>query len=388
MAFAILLCLEYLHWSTEVTLESLISFHKAQCYFASTVQITALMLFHGADGSTILNETSALVVLVTSGFIPVTFGFASITRFGRPNLHLITLSVITSALATAALLAFYHYDNQFGDFDDYYSSLEDDYYMPLGPCAIGGSFGQTLFPLCGSSLLDNNVISSTIITKWWVWAAWAICMAWMVLCLLYNIVRDKRPPEKVRSIFDSLTRHPSMKLLKKIAGKLKGRTLIFIITPTLCFGVCFSVQFYLIILFNRHHLVSQVWSFGQIIAVTVWLPSICEYCHDVLRKCYVTCVHSFEDWLSGVDSQNFKDWLHGVKGHLKPKYTPLVRAMRDIVQQKVNMTNDVQIGRSNHAVSSASDPEAIPLRSAVDSHGTGQEDRQSEIVIEDSVEPA
>ena len=388
MAFAILLCLEYLHWSTEVTLESLISFHKAQCYFASTVQITALMLFHGTDGSSILNETSALVVLVTSGFIPVTFGFASITRFGRPNLHLITLSLITSALATAALLAFYHHDNQFGDFDDYYSSLQDDYYMLMGPCAIGGTLGQTLFPLCGSSLLDNNVISSTIITKWWVWAAWAICMVWMVLCLLYNIVRAERPPEKVRSILDSLTRHPSMKLLNKIAGKLKGRMLIFIVTPTLCFGVCFGVQFYLIILFNQHHLVSQVWSFGQIIAVTVWLPSICEYCHDVLRKCYMTCVHSFEDWLSGVDSQNFKDWLGGVKVHLKPKYTPLVRAMRDIVQQKVNMANDVQIGRSNHAASSGSDPEAIPLRSAVDSHGTGQEDRQSEIVIEDSVEPA
>ena len=221
------------------------------------------MLFHGTDFNSILNETSALVVLVTSGFIPVTFGFVAITRFGRPNLHLITLSVITSALATAALLAFYHYDDHFGEFDHYYSSLQDDGFWPIGPCALGGTLGGTLSPLCGSSLLDNNVISSTIITKWWVWAAWAICMAWMVLCLLYNIVRDERPPEKVRSILDSLTRHTSMKLLKKIAGKLKGRILIFIVTPTLCFGVCFGVQFYLVILFNQHHLVSQVWSFGR-----------------------------------------------------------------------------------------------------------------------------
>ena len=158
MAFAVLLGLEHFHWSTEVTLAALTSFHKAQCYFASTVQISALILFHGSDSSTILVDTSALVVLVTSGFIPVTFGLASITRFGRASWHLIMLSLITFALATAALLTFYDYDDQYYDFDDYDDPLQiEDYYLGLGPCTIGGQVNYTLFPLCGSSLLENKL---------------------------------------------------------------------------------------------------------------------------------------------------------------------------------------------------------------------------------------
>ena len=209
-----------------------------------------------------------------------------------------------------------------------------------------------------------------------------------MLLYCYSKLMDGIPLKTIRSKLDSaLTRNPWTKALKKNVDRLNGQILIFLVTPTLCFGV----QFYLIVLFNRHHLVSQVWSFGQIIAVAVWLPSIFEYYHDVISKCYVTCTHSFDDWLSGIGSRSFKDWLNGLKGRLKPKYTSLLRAMRDIVHQTVIKKKIVPMGRSNHAASSDSDPEAVPLQSfssAVDSHGSGQEDQQQEIVIDDSVRPA
>ena len=267
--------------------------------------------------------------------------------------------------------------------------------------------GDSLFPLCGSSLLNNNVISSSTITNWWVWVAWAICLAWVLKCF-YNKLMGATPLETVLSTLDSApTRYPRMKLLKEFIGRLNGRVLILVVMPILCFGLCFGVQFYLIAVFAQHHLVSQVWSFGQIIAVAFWLPSIFEYYHDIqsniLRKCSMTCFHSFEDWLSGVDgqsltewlvgiqSQNFKDLLCVVKNNLNPKGKPLIQATRDIVNHIVNRTKDVLIGRSNDAASLGSDPEAGPvqsLNSAVESHGTGQENQQQEIVIEDFVRPA
>ena len=382
MAFAVLLGLESLHWSKKITVAALVNFHTAQCYFSSTVQIAALIIVRGTlktpgavlnsdDYSDVHSEfvdTSVLIVLATSGFIPVTFGLASITRFGRPSWHLIMLSLVTFTLATATLSTFYHYGRQYGKLDDYYSSLQNDGYIDYGTCAIGGHVGDTVFPLCGSSFLNSNAISASTITKWWVWVAWAVCMAWMLLCF-YSKLMGPRPPKMVRSRLDSAPpHHPWKKLLGKIMGRLNGRLLISIVTPALCF----SVQFYLISVLNRHYLVSQVWSFGQIIAVTVWMPPISEFYHDVISKCYVTCTHSFEDWLSGVDSGSDKNAL-------EPKYPSPLGVMRDIIQQTVTMANDIPIGRSNYASLSGSDTEAVPLQtlsSAVDGHATGQENQQ------------
>ena len=348
-----------------------------------------------------------MVVLATSGFIPVTFGLASITRFGRASWHLILLSLITFALATATLSTFYHYARQYGKLDDYYNSLQNEGYHDYGTCVIEGHVGDTLFPLCGSSLLNNNAISSSTITKWWVWVAWANCMAWMLLCfysklmdelppktvrsrlesaltchpwmkmllLFYNKLMDELPQKTVHSKLDSaLTRHPWMKLLKKILGRTNGRMLVFIVTATFCFGV----QFFLIHVFNRHHLVSQVCSFGQIIAVAVWIPSFLDFFlpayFELYRwafsKCYVTCTHSFEEWLRVVDSQ---------KDPLEPKSPSPLGIMRDIVQQTVTVANYRPRERLNYALLSGSDPEAVPLQtisSAGDGHGAGQEDQQ------------
>ena len=410
-----------MQWSNKVTLTALIRFHKAQCYFSTTVQVAALILvcrtltdtsialsFDGFSG--VHNQfvnISALVVLATSGFIPVTFGLASITRFGRASWHLILLSLMTFALATATLSTFYHYARQYGKLDDYYNSLQNEGYHDDGTCVIKGHVGDTLFPLCGSSLLNNNAISSSTITKWWVWVAWANCMAWMLLCFysklmdelppktarsrlesaltrhpwmkmllfFYNKLMDELPPKTARSRLESaLTRHPWMKLLKKILGRLNGRMVVFIVTATFCFGV----QFFLIHVFNRHHLVSQVWSFGQVIAVAVWIPSFFDFflppCFELYRyvfsKRYVTCTHSFEEWLRGVDSQ---------KDPLEPKSPSPLGIMRDIVQQTVTMANYRPRERLNYALLSGSDPEAVPLQSissAGDGHGPGQEDQQ------------
>ena len=144
------------------------------------------------------------------------------------------------------------------------------------------------------------------------------------------------------------------------------RLTVFIVSSLLCFGV----HFYLIGVFHRHHLVSQVWTFGQIVAVTVWIPSIFEVLHDVLSKYYVTCTHRFEDWLSGVvDSEN----------SLKQEYPSPLRVMKGMVQQTVRMANISPIEGSNYVTLSDSDAEAVPLHtfgSTTYGHSTGQDSQQ------------
>ena len=288
-----------MQYSDKTTVVGLVNFHTAQCYFAGIVQVAALCIVtrninipegvvSSEDYSYIYGafiDNSALVVLATSGFIPITFGLAIITRFGHPSWHLIKLSFITFTLATATLATFYHFDSQYSKLDNYSSSLQHDGYLEDGTCAIGGNVGDTVFRLCGSSLLNNNTISANTITQWWVWAAWANCMVYMVLCF-HSKLTGPRPPRLACAKLNSApSHHAGVKFPRKFLGRLNGRLLISIVTPALCF----SVQFYLITDFNRHHLVSQVWTFGQIIAVAFWLPSIFEYIKDVLSKCYLIC---------------------------------------------------------------------------------------------------
>ena len=42
-------------------------------------------------------------------------------------------------------------------------------------------------------------------------------------------------------------------------------------------SLCFGYHIYLYSPFSRNNLVSRVWTFGQIIAVTAWAPSIVEF---------------------------------------------------------------------------------------------------------------
>ena len=369
MAFPVLLGLQSLHWSNKVTLAALVDFHKAQCYFSSTVQIAALIGSLGNTGSVLQTEqsydTSALVILATSGFIPITFGLASITRFGRPSWHLIMLSFITFALASATLLHYNNYDLQYGAMDSYMSSLEVDGFDDFGDCLIGGHMNYTLFPLCGSSLLDSNTIPSSTITDRWVWVAWATCMTWMLSCF-FSKLRDGLLPNAVRSRLEVVIHHPWMQPLKTFMSSLYARLLIFIASSALCF----SVQFYLISVFNRHDLVSQVWSFGQIVAVTAWMPSMFELFYDIVSKCYVTCTYRFEGWLTGVaDSEN----------SLRRAYPSPLRVMKGMVEQTVKMANISPTEGSNYATLLDSDAEAVPLHtfgSTAYGHSTGQDSQQ------------
>lgn len=304
-AFAALLTLEILDYPNVVFLVALRNFHKAQCYFSSAVQIAALILLSGTwrNTSTLLTsndysdahekyfDTSAVIVLATSGFVPVTFGLATLTRFGSPSWHLIMLSFITFGLATTTLSIFYHYDHRFGKLDDYYSLVQNDGYLDYGTCVIGGHVGDALFPLCGSSLLNSNAISSSTITKWWFWVTWTNCMAWMLLCSYTGLMGGIKIPEMVRSRLESASeRYYWMKLSEKVMVRLKLRLFSVIVTPALCFGV----QYYLIIVFIRHYLVSGVWTFGQIIAATVWVPTLFDFYHDIISKCNLACTHCFE----------------------------------------------------------------------------------------------
>ena len=272
---------------------ALVEFHKAQCYFSSVIQITALALFREsvAGGDTYLSspadhfndlfDTSILTVLATSGLIPVNLILACIMRYGRHSWYLLILSLITTILATATLIASYYYTNVYGKPDaEYQNDLGDSFDLSN---AYGGGVScilpstktveDMIFPLCGSSKLANNLLPTRLIDNGWIWVVWANCIIWLFLGLgikCYNLKVFAKPREKLMQFG---TKVSCIQYLIK-----KGSTYsTWIIVSAIPWSLCFAGQFYLFNAFFEHSVISYEWSFGQIIAVTVWLPPLVEY---------------------------------------------------------------------------------------------------------------
>lgn len=267
---------------TEIIVTAPINFHKSQCFFASTIQIAALALSHDtATVKTALSsklyplyrdflDTSILTLLATSGFVPIALTLVCITRYGRQEWYILLLSFIPLCLSTATLAAAHVFVHNFGEPLDFYGSVADDDWIRSGSnypgdsyCNINGKVGESLFAPCGSSRLNNNALQPSTVSNTWIWLVWLNCI--VCACIGKKLMESRH----WRSAFH--------RLVKKPVFKLPSSSSLWIILFVITSGLCFASQFSLFSVFLRHDFISSEWSFGQIIAVTVWVPSVVEF---------------------------------------------------------------------------------------------------------------
>ena len=270
LAFVALLGLEIMpprtkEVHTNAIVTALVDFHKCQCYFSSTIQITGLILFHAIQSHTPQAQHSAalppdifdlsvLTVLALSGLVPISLTLVCLTRYGHRTWHLVILSLITLLISTGTLSCPFIYLRRFGD------PVTDQY---LGPHL------EELYPLCGSSKLRKNDIGTSTFTKPWIWAVWLNCFTWTVSCFLRKAFEGSRRVKLLKSWKDSTT----------IAGHLNSisKSPVWPLLSMTTWVMCFGYQFNLFNAYFQHTVILQDWSFGQIIAVAVWMPAVFEY---------------------------------------------------------------------------------------------------------------
>lgn len=305
IALAALVTLEWLSWSGRVTknahtalITALVDFHKIQCFFSCTIQITALILFQesqngiaqdtNAIGSPFKDffDTSILIVLATSGFIPIAFTLACISRYGRQSWYMLIISLITILLGTATLACSYYDVYKYGiQYDLYTSNMQNpflynnNYYNNVSVvptiCNIPGSVGELVFPLCGSSKLGHNAVGPTTVANHRMLAVWANCVAWFVFCAAKHCYNGEGNWGKRYGLrfHAACVKYPGLKTLSRSMCWYRFWMILFLAI----WSLCFASQFYLFSVYFEHSVISEQWSFGQIIAVTIWIPSIVEY---------------------------------------------------------------------------------------------------------------
>ncbi len=268
---------------TEALIAGLVDFHRAQCYFSSTIQIVALILFtqsQTTDLSLRMSQSdsldgSLLYGLATNGFIPIIPALVCITRYGRQSRYILVLSLVTSILATATLGLSVAYSNIAPDtYYETYASAPNSQ-LSDNSCTLRQTFEDSLFPICGSWELANNSLPQK---NNWIWAVWAICLVSLIICV-FNLIFAKRLDHfrPTRTIYGA------------------GVVLFVLVT-----SLTIAAQFYLFSIYLARDIISPTWSFGQIIAVVVWVPSVVEFLYIELGKCLVL---SFSD-----ANPNWRSW--------------------------------------------------------------------------------
>ncbi|KAL9580142.1 MAG: hypothetical protein Q9212_004665 [Teloschistes hypoglaucus] len=325
---------------------ALTDFHKAQCFFMLATNIAALVVVPrgGLDPQSlqqIYNSWIFLKVVAVNGFLPTTFTLANLHLVGMLSWYLILLSGLTVALSTATLAALgnfhpseremqnlakfagsggppecdgirpgaYCYAPMRSDESPYISdqSIGDVAYQILGFCLV------VMFLLIGSRsgllpkisrryghLLQHLIFrpKKDRFRNMLVWghdrvqflarrveARVTASHRWELVMWGANTIISKiKARYETTLVIVGIERVASD--IQKIDSKTlaKGAVKFALYVTVLAFYISFFNTFlHDLAWFANNQVYNDTWNFGQICAITIWAPPICEYIHLEVR---------------------------------------------------------------------------------------------------------
>ena len=254
----------------------MIEFHKHQCYYISAIEIAVLVLLKDSLSGSLFNlevapmyHVALSVAIAMSGVIPTVFTLISITRHGRLSWYTIILTAVTLSLSSASLAAAWR-SWKFNNIGDQLSSI---YQSGLNPSIVG---------LCGSLASNLNSLPPRPFDFRVVFMIYMFSLISFLVCITTHA-----RPNLLGASYDFITHIQQFQLLFR-NNRLKTLCYAkkaFQLSYFLLWMSCFAYLFYLYSIFYRNNLVSTDWSFGQIIAVSVWANSVIEFIYLDHSKC-------------------------------------------------------------------------------------------------------
>ena len=273
-------------------LAATVDFHKAQCYFSSTIQITALILYSQSirayarvfgrkfytNKQYDLTDLADLSALAFTALIPNALTLSCIAKYGRQSWYLIIISFITMVLGTAtwgmsiqSIHIIYKYARHAGPYYEFQN------YIDIDKCSIDGNYSQILYSLCGSEYTERQTRAinefedgKTGFTGVAFYIAWLVSVLSILVCVWDKVASHYQSTLFAQKL-QAATRNPRVRTF------LTASALIL-------WPFCFAAQFYYYYTYFKMGYVSKFWSFGQIISVSVWVPSLVEFAYIQYSK--------------------------------------------------------------------------------------------------------
>ena len=256
-----------------------IEFQKNQCYFAGAIQIASLVLsnhlfdpyFGPSRQQPDALDAGFLLALSTNGYVPVILNLVTIKNNGRQSWYLLLLSLSIFALSTGTLTWLSHFwanESMYDDPDHINSSWN-------GICEHY-DIGSLSKACCGRNFANPSYMR-IFATRGWLWAIWANCLCWLLYCVACKLVDMVDLTQ--RKFETDMKLHPLNSMLAWVKENFSSKAWsrlgmgLFVLTWSLSFGY----QFYLYNVVFSNAEIDTTWSFGQIVAITIWAPCLVEY---------------------------------------------------------------------------------------------------------------
>ena len=263
---------------------ALAEFHRNQCYFISAIEIAIVVLnrqvleddehFRAPQ----IYDLLCSIPLALNGVLPVAFSLSCLYRFGRLTWHILLLSLFTIALSAGVLgsattwilhMANAHSAKMLSD-TDAGPGYDQEFQMAIEVC---GPEAAGLTHVLNRDNMDFPLV----------WLVFAYSVMWVFYCMISHLFHKPRSLSK-REQVRSIIQRQKDKILGWSPFTAHVANFSFFPVLAILWALCFVYHFYLYSLFTRSNLVSSEWTFGQIIAVMIWVPSLAELVNIQISK--------------------------------------------------------------------------------------------------------
>lgn len=221
-------------------------------------------------------------VIAIGGYLPITFTLLNLHMIKQLSWYLLSLSVVTVAVATTTLTIR----------DSSFTPTSEDFDQITSLTSSGGPpscASQNLIPWCYNPRKNGNYFgfdssssgsgANDILV---------FCLVTLAIILVDHFCRSDDPNQRSlnRRILKKLGIDPSKPLFPHAGMFLHVGTAIFHFFFFWLYIYCFLLFGEDLDWFSANNIYDPSWGFGQIVAILVWAPSLCDYLWDQLRMFY------------------------------------------------------------------------------------------------------
>ncbi len=300
---------------------ALTDFQKAQCFFMVAINVAAqVVIWQGGlqpnSLQQIYNTYVFIKVLAISGYLPITFTLFTLHMIGMVSWYLLALSVSSVALSVATLVTIGEFAPSTADLNDLASSFAaggpescanvqlgafcyvpfDNYYYAIDSAIDPAQIGDAAFRMLAFCLvvLLLLVFEKAKVLQWprtqrllrWLSQKLSPCLAMVASFAGYiRNALERLVTQRMTYWTNALVRAIRINHTANDTGLFRRCFVALLYILFSCLYIYwFSIYSRLLGWFATNQSYSTSWNFGQIVAITVWAPPLCEYIHLELRE--------------------------------------------------------------------------------------------------------
>lgn len=265
----------------EALTTALVKFQKAQCFFMLATNIAGFVVEKSGGLAPqslqqLYNTYIFIKVIAIGGYLPITFTLLNLHMIKQLSWYLLSLSTITIAVATTTL------------------TLKNAAFMPttedFAKITIAASQGgpsscasQNLAPWCFNPRKDGNYFGfGSNSSGDGANAILVFCLITLAIIIVDHFCRsDDRNQQKLNHRISTKLGITTSQPLFPHAGKiLRFGTAAFHFIFFWLYIYCFYTFGEDLDWFSSKKIYDPSWGFGQIVAILVWAPTLCDYLFD------------------------------------------------------------------------------------------------------------